>query len=78
MPEPTAVNENPFGRRQGPPRKEVVGASVSAEEKATIIGRLAEDGFESASEGAREVLLAYVASEAIRSAILDFSRSQAA
>lgn len=72
MSDPVAVNAtDPFGRRQGAPRKEVIGASVSSEEKAEIVARLAGDGFDSASEGAREVLLAYVTSEPIRAAILE-------
>jgi hypothetical protein len=78
MADQEAVNTDAFGRRQGPPRKEVVGASVSADEKAEIVARFAADGYGSASEGARVVLLAYLASEQIRSAVDSFRRELAA
>lgn len=46
-----------FQRRLGPPRDATVGASVSQEEKDEIELALSRQGFRSASEGARSVLL---------------------
>lgn len=48
---------SPFRRRLAPPRAFTVGASVSGEEKEEIELALHRQGFRSASEGARSVLL---------------------
>lgn len=53
-------NAIPFKRRQvDPPRLQTVGASVNETEQSTIYTALKRAGFKSASEGAREVLLAW-------------------
>lgn len=50
---------DPFARRKGTVRRHTVGASATRAEKAEINTALAEAGFGSASEGAREILLAW-------------------
>lgn len=52
-------NTAPFPKREGPRRDRVVGASVTPEEKTEILRALEADGYSSASEGAREVLLSH-------------------
>jgi len=55
----------PFKRQQGPARLLTVGASVTEDEQAEIYAALDEAGYKSASEGAREVLLAWTRGKAL-------------
>ena len=70
MTSPAPVNtSDPFGRRDGLPRKEVVAGSVTSEEKREILEALANGGFANASEGARRILLAYLRSAQVRDTV---------
>lgn len=78
MPDPTGVNTDPFEAQVGAPRKEVVAGSVNPEEKATILLSLAQGGFRNASEGVREIVLAYRDSAEVRDVIHRHLRQRAA
>lgn len=69
----------PFEKRQGPPRKEIVGGSCTADEKLEILGALEQEGFSTASEGVREVMLAFARDIEVRSVVrLKLEERQAA
>ena len=59
-----------FGRLQGrEPRRDVIGATVSATEKEQVLDALDQAGFASQSHGARVVLLAFMESVVVRDAV---------
>lgn len=55
----------PFKRQQVEPRLQTVGASVNEDEQRDIYKALHEAGYKSASEGSREVLLAWARGKAL-------------
>jgi hypothetical protein len=67
MTTPTASpDRDPFAAA---PRNEVIGGSVTTEEKSRILQALAQAGFRNMSEGVREILFAFLDSAEVRDVV---------
>lgn len=69
MASPVSVNSDPFPKRQGEPRVEMIGGSVGAGEKVDILKAMAAGGFANQSDGVRSVCLAFLKSSEIRALV---------
>lgn len=69
MASPLSVNSDPFPKRRGESRVEMLGGSVGEKEKADILKTMAAGGFANQSDGVRSVCLAYMKSPEIRALV---------
>ncbi len=78
MPDKHLDNTRPFGRRNGPPRNKVLGAALTVREKQRVVQALDQAGFQSESEGVREIVFAFAHSAVVRDAVSQYRRERAA
>jgi hypothetical protein len=72
---------NPTSRldkRQEPPRRDIVGGSVTSDERTRILGAFEQAGFGTISEGVRVICLAHADSAAVRDAVAAWRRANPA
>ncbi len=73
-----ALSTSPFCPRQAPIRRDVIGATVTAQERQKILAAYEQAGFKNISHGSRVVNLAFAESAGVRDAVAAWRRDNPA
>jgi hypothetical protein len=70
------LSTSSLDRRQEPARRDVIGGSVTSEERGRILRAYEQAGFRTISEGVRVVSLAFADSAAVRDAVAECQQAE--